>query len=335
MVCPMELRQVEYVLAVIEHGGFTRAAEALHVAQPTLSHGIRTLEQELGVDLFDRVGRGVRLSAAGRAFAPAARRARQDLAAARDAARDVAGLEAGELSIMALPTLVVDPLVAWVGAMRAAHPGVQVRIVEAEEATAVPTAVRDGLVDLGLAELDDVGPPLVTEVAVDQELLVIAPPGADLGATVTLSRLATPAGGGHPGGDVHAAPAGPCPGGRRRHPDPGRGGRAARGDPAPRTGGRGRVGGPAPHRRAGTSGRRGGGSAPARAASRHRGGPPPRSPGPRRRGLPGPGQPGDPGRLTSSAGLSTRVWTVAWATAAGDHGIGMPPPDRKTASWSS
>ncbi len=188
---PMELRQVEYVLAVIEHGGFTRAAEALHVAQPTLSHGIRTLEQELGVDLFDRVGRGVRLSAAGRAFAPAARRARQDLAAARDAARDVAGLEAGELSIMALPTLVVDPLVAWVGAMRAAHPGVQVRIVEAEEATAVPTAVRDGLVDLGLAELDDVGPPLVTEVAVDQELLVIAPPGADLGATVTLSRLAS------------------------------------------------------------------------------------------------------------------------------------------------
>ena len=88
------------------------------------------------MDLFDRVGRGVRLSAAGRAFAPAARRARQDLAAARDAAREVAGLEAGELTIMALPTLVVDPLVAWVGRMRTAHPGVRVHVVEAEEATA-------------------------------------------------------------------------------------------------------------------------------------------------------------------------------------------------------
>ena len=181
---------MEYVLAAVEHGSFTRAAEALHVTQPTLSHGIRTLERELGVDLFDRVGRGVVVSAAGRAFAPAARRARQELVAARDAAREVAGLQAGRLTVIALPTLVVDPLVAWVGRMRTAHPGVQVQVVEAEEATLVPAAVRDGEADLGLAELDDVGPPLVTEVTLEQELLVIAPPGADLGATVAVSRLA-------------------------------------------------------------------------------------------------------------------------------------------------
>ena len=48
----MDLRQLEYVLAVVDHGGFTRAAAALHVAQPSLSQGVRRLEAELGVTLF-------------------------------------------------------------------------------------------------------------------------------------------------------------------------------------------------------------------------------------------------------------------------------------------
>ena len=52
----MELRQVEYVVGVVEHGGFTRAATALHVTQPALSEGVARLEAELGVALFHRVG---------------------------------------------------------------------------------------------------------------------------------------------------------------------------------------------------------------------------------------------------------------------------------------
>ena len=53
----MDLRQLSYVVAIVDHGGFTRAAEALHVAQPSLSQAIRALEKELGVALFDRIGR--------------------------------------------------------------------------------------------------------------------------------------------------------------------------------------------------------------------------------------------------------------------------------------
>ena len=53
----MDLRQLEYVVAVVDHGGFTRAADALLVAQPSLSQGVRTLEAELGVPLFHRLGR--------------------------------------------------------------------------------------------------------------------------------------------------------------------------------------------------------------------------------------------------------------------------------------
>jgi hypothetical protein len=62
----VDLRQLEYVVGVIDHGGFTRAAEALHVAQPTLSQGIRTLEAELSVELFERVGRWPRRTSPGR-----------------------------------------------------------------------------------------------------------------------------------------------------------------------------------------------------------------------------------------------------------------------------
>ena len=75
----MDLRQLSYVVAVVDHGGFTRAAEALHVAQPSLSQAIKALETEVGFALFDRVGRQVRLTAAGRALLPAARQALHDV----------------------------------------------------------------------------------------------------------------------------------------------------------------------------------------------------------------------------------------------------------------
>ena len=66
----MTLQQLQYVLAAIEHGSFSAAAEALHLAQPSLSEQVRRLEAELGVALFQRVGRGLVLTEAGRALRP-------------------------------------------------------------------------------------------------------------------------------------------------------------------------------------------------------------------------------------------------------------------------
>jgi DNA-binding transcriptional LysR family regulator len=79
----MELRQLRYVDAVAAHRHFTRAAAAVPVAQPALSHQVRLLESELGVELFERSRRGVRLTEAGEIFLLRARRALAELDAAR------------------------------------------------------------------------------------------------------------------------------------------------------------------------------------------------------------------------------------------------------------
>lgn len=70
----MEIHQLQYFVAVVETGGFSKAAERCNVAQPSLSQQIIKLEQELGRPLFDRLGRGVALTEAGHALLPRARR---------------------------------------------------------------------------------------------------------------------------------------------------------------------------------------------------------------------------------------------------------------------
>ncbi len=169
----MELRQVEYVVGVEDHGGFTNAARALHVTQPALSEGIARLEAELGVLLFHRVGRRAVLSAAGAAFLEPARHLLRDRQVLTASVAAVGGLEAGVLDIVALPTLAVDPLAALVGAFRRAHPRVAVRIAQPEDATGVTDRVRSGESEIGLAELPVADAGLVSEPLVEQVLLVV------------------------------------------------------------------------------------------------------------------------------------------------------------------
>jgi DNA-binding transcriptional LysR family regulator len=198
----MDLRQVVAVVAVVDHGGFTRAAAALPLSQPALSQSVRSLERELGTELFHRVGRGVRLTAAGEAFLGPARALLREAANARGAVASVAGLEAGHLDIVALPTLVVEPLVALVGEFRRAHPGVTVRITEPEDAAAVLELVRTGECELGLGEgaIERTG--LEADVLFEQELLAVLPPGTAVPARsrfpiarfAEMPLLTTPAG---------------------------------------------------------------------------------------------------------------------------------------------
>ena len=119
----MDLRRLRLFLAVVDEGGFTRAAQAEFVSQPSVSQAIRELEAELGTPLFHRVGRGVTLTAAGEALVGPARQTLRDVETARAAVAAVGGLEAGRLDLCALPTLAVDPVAPLTGAFRTAHPG--------------------------------------------------------------------------------------------------------------------------------------------------------------------------------------------------------------------
>lgn len=126
----MELRQLEYLIAVVEEGTFTAGAARVHVAQPGVSAQIRHLEREFGQQLLDRSGRTVRPTAAGAAVLPYARAALAAVVDARAAADAVAGLLRGRLHVgtvtsisageVELPRLIAD--------FHDQHPGVRVRL---------------------------------------------------------------------------------------------------------------------------------------------------------------------------------------------------------------
>jgi DNA-binding transcriptional LysR family regulator len=121
-VVDLDLRLVRYFAAVAEHRHFGRAAAALHVAQPSLSRQIRSLEEQLGVVLFDRTPRGVDLTEAGAAFLPRARALLQSAAEAVAQARSAA--EPTRITIGYIPGTIVT---AAVRELRRRHPSADVR----------------------------------------------------------------------------------------------------------------------------------------------------------------------------------------------------------------
>src|SRR3984885_4304216 len=183
----MDQRRLEYFLAVVEEGGVTRAAGRLHVAQPSLSQALKTLESELGLELFDRVGRRLRLCAAGDAFVGPARQVLRAMDEARAAIAGVRDLETGTLEIAALATLAVDPMAELVGRFRALHPGIRVRMLEAESAEGASSLVHDGTCEGGAAHLSLPRDGLQAQSLGDQELLFAMPPGAERGVSRPLN----------------------------------------------------------------------------------------------------------------------------------------------------
>ncbi|MEQ3552895.1 LysR family transcriptional regulator [Pseudonocardia nematodicida] len=146
----MDIRQVQYFLAVVETGTVHAAADRLFVAQPSVSQALRRLEQDLGSELFRRTGRRLVLTAAGRALVEPAR----DLVRARDAARAtveaVDGLRGGRLLLSSMPSQAVSPLPSLVAAFRGTHPGVEIGVATATGPDEVCAAVREGEAEVGL-----------------------------------------------------------------------------------------------------------------------------------------------------------------------------------------
>ena len=122
----MELRQLVYFDAVVRHGGFTRAAEALHVAQPGISAQIRQLEAELGVALLARTTRQVRLTDAGQRFLTRTRRILDELDAGRADMAQLTGVLTGRVRIGTVEALDPFDLPGALAAFHDRHPGVEV-----------------------------------------------------------------------------------------------------------------------------------------------------------------------------------------------------------------
>ena len=124
----MEIRQLRYFLDIAQTEHLTQSAQNLFVTQSTLSHGLRQLEQELNVTLFDRLGRGLKLSQAGAEFRVYATRALKEIEAGRMALADLSGLQSGKLTVGAFPTFLNTVVPATVAAVSQAHPGVMVEV---------------------------------------------------------------------------------------------------------------------------------------------------------------------------------------------------------------
>lgn len=188
----VDVRQLEYFLAVADNGGITRAAEVLHIAQPSLSQAIRALERELKEPLFHRVGRGMVLAPAGEALIGPARQALRSVEHAREVVENVHTLAAGRLDICALPTLAAEPVASWVGYFRRLYPAVFTRIDEFDETAAVAEAVRSGGSELGFSTFPVSMTGLQGSVLSQQYMVLISPPGwpGTTSTTVSLEEIA-------------------------------------------------------------------------------------------------------------------------------------------------
>jgi LysR family transcriptional regulator, transcription activator of glutamate synthase operon len=193
----MELRQLRYFIAVAHKRHFTRAAEELSIAQPALSQQIQQLERELGVTLFERTSRQVRLTTAGEALLVRAERILTEVEWARMEMQEYSGLARGRVVIGALQSLEAFRFSTLLSRFHARYPGIE--IILREEATErLLELLNTGQLDLTFIQIVDNSWPLelttssvVTEKLLTEELVLVVAPAHALAhqQSVTVEEL--------------------------------------------------------------------------------------------------------------------------------------------------
>lgn len=171
----MTLEQLRIFVAVAEREHVTRAAEVLHLTQAAASASLAALEQQHGLKLFDRVGRGVTLTAAGRAFLPEARALLAQARAAQAALADLAGLRRGHVTVYASQTIASYYLPSRIADFRRARPGLTVELAIGNTAQ-VAGALRGGAAELGFVEGPIDEPDLLVEQVAGERMGVFCAP---------------------------------------------------------------------------------------------------------------------------------------------------------------
>ncbi len=172
----MNLNHLRAFSEVARAGNLTRAAQALRISQPAVSKQLAELEADLGADLFDRLPRGVRLTAAGEALYEHAQRILSAEQAAESELRELGQLRRGRLSIGASTTIGSYLVPTLFGELHRAHPRVELQLQIANTAV-IQAAVLDNSLDLGLTEGFVASDALAVEVVAHDEMVAIAAPG--------------------------------------------------------------------------------------------------------------------------------------------------------------
>ncbi|MBX7466510.1 MULTISPECIES: LysR family transcriptional regulator [Streptomyces] len=192
----MQFQQLLYFVAVAETRHFTRAAERVHVSQPSLSQQIKALENELGAELFSRARGNIALTDAGEALLPLARRILADADTARIEVQELAQLRRGRVRLGATPSLCTGLLPDVLRAFHDRHPGIQLLIEEGGSHDLVRELAR-GALDLALIvlPLPAASPALTTIELLQEDLVVVSSaaepaPGSDASVRVADLREA-------------------------------------------------------------------------------------------------------------------------------------------------
>lgn len=175
----LNLNHLRVFRAVCETNSITHAARRLHISQPAASKQLTELEAHVGVELVERLSRGVRLTAAGEVLGRHARRLFQEEEAAEAALEALLGLELGQLSVAASTTIGSYIVPSVFGELHAAHPNVKLQL-EIGNAAQVESLVLEGQLDLGLSEGRVSSEHLHVEVFAHDEMVLIAAPSHPL-----------------------------------------------------------------------------------------------------------------------------------------------------------
>ena len=185
----MDLKQLKALVTVAEAGSVTKASQLLHLVQPAVTRQIKTLEDELGVPLFERTRQGMRPTAAGSVLVERARRALAELERARAEIRPDPGSVAGIATVGLLESTLDVLAVPLVGRLRERHPDIELRLLTAYSGH-LQQWLDDGDVDMSLLYNLRSTPSLFVQPLLREQLWAVAPEGLTASEPVSVAELA-------------------------------------------------------------------------------------------------------------------------------------------------
>ncbi|RTE10390.1 LysR family transcriptional regulator [Paenibacillus whitsoniae] len=180
----MELRQLQYAIQIANERNFSRAAEKLHIAQPSLSQQLSKLEKEIGVLLFQRSTNSVELTHAGALFVEKSQKILDMLEQLKKEMEDISQMKKGRLVIGSMPITGSTILPFVVPAFQAAYPEIEISLVE-ETSTNLETLTVNGQTDISLLSLPLREEALIYETLLEEEIVLAVPPKHALASAQT------------------------------------------------------------------------------------------------------------------------------------------------------